>query len=909
MPTTHPIVGRDAELHRLRECVRAPERPLVVFVEGDAGVGKTALLEAIVAEAAESGSLVLRARPTAAEAGSSYAALDDLLRPAIDGLARLAEPQRRALAAALLLEAAVDPVDPRLVGHACLALLQRLAGPALLVVDDWQWLDAASAAALSFVLRRLEPGGPKVIATVRHGEADEALAALVRGLPVDQALELAVGPLDTGALGQLVHETTGTWMSPPAVAQLHRACAGNPLMALELVRAPGAEATTDIRRLLARRLGALSADARTALRFLAALAEPTLEAVEAAMGAPGRSARGLEEALASDVVVREGRRLRFSHPLIAAVVQERTPLGEWRAVHGRLAELTDHPEQRARHLAAAADGPDESVAIALEAAAGQATARGATMAAAELAERAAELTPATDQPVRLRRLLAAADAAMAVGDGPRARAPLEEVVARAEAGPVRAGALHKLAYLVTDDSALRLAEAALDEAGSDPALLADIEMSASLFAGMGGDGLQAMRRAEAAVRHAEAAGQPFLLSQALSTMAFLRHCAGAGLQRALLLRADALEREGPGRGRDDTPLEVLGLQLYVNGDLAESRELLTAERARGRARGYLEHEGFALLLLAEVEVRAGRWQLAEGYARQTLALTLGTDMWNAEAAGHWTCALVDAHLGRVESAREHAETGRRQAVELGDLAFATRCSHVLGFLALSLGDAEAAVRHLAPLPGNEERMNIREPAMFCIAPDLAEALVLAGDLDAAREVQARLEARGRALGRPWAVATALRCRGLIAAVEGRSGDALADLREAVELHAEISQPFDRARTLLALGAAQRRAKQRADARTSLEAALAVFEELGAVLWAERARAEIGRLGGRRARHSDELTETERRIAELAGGGRSNREIAAELFVSERTVEANLTRAYRKLGVRSRTELARRLPAE
>ncbi|HYI20738.1 MAG TPA: AAA family ATPase [Solirubrobacteraceae bacterium] len=904
MPTNHAIVGREAELQQLREVVESAARPVVAFVEGDAGVGKTALLEAIVGRAAEGGTRVLRARPTAAEAASSFAALDDLLRPAIEGLPRLAEPQRRALAAALLLEAAIDPVDPRLVGLACLSLLEALPGRVLLAVDDWQWLDAASAAVLSFVLRRLEPGGAKVIATVRRGEADEAVAGLVRALPVDQVIELAVGPLDPGALGRLVHARTGTWMAPPALARLHAACEGNPLLALELVRAPGAEAASDIRRLLAARVGALAPETRTVLRFVAALAEPTLAAVEAAVDAPG----GLEEALAADVLVRDGSRLRFSHPLIGAVVEERTPLGEWRAIHARLAELTDHPEQRARHLAAAADGPDEAVAAALEVAAGEAATRGAMMAAADLAERAAELTPSTDQPVRLRRLLHAAEAAMAVGDGPRARGPLEEVLARAGAGPLRAAALHKLAYVVMDDSALELAESALVEAGTDEALLAEVHLTASMFAAMGGDGT-ALRHADAAVRHAEATGQPFLLSQALSNIAFLRHCAGGGVQRELLLRADALERAESVPGRDDTPLEVLGMQLYVNGDLAESRELLTAELERAQARGYLEHESFATLLLAELEVRAGRWQLAEGFARQTLELTLGSDLWNAEAAGHCTVAVVDAHLGRVASAREHAETGRRQATDLGDLGFATKCSHILGFVALSLGDPEGAVFHLAPLRANEAQLNIREPAMFCIGPDAAEALVLAGDLDAAREVQAELEARGRTLGRAWAIATGLRCRGLIAAVEGRSDDALAALHEAIAVHAEVPQPFDRARTLLVLGSTQRRFKQRAEARGSLEAALAVFEELGAALWAERARAEIARLGGRRARDRDELTETERRIAELAAVGRSNREIAGELFVSERTVESNLTRAYRKLGVRSRTELARRLPTE
>jgi DNA-binding CsgD family transcriptional regulator len=416
------------------------------------------------------------------------------------------------------------------------------------------------------------------------------------------------------------------------------------------------------------------------------------------------------------------------------------------------------------------------------------------------------------------------------------------------------------------------------------------------------------RHGEAAVRHAEAAAEPFLLSQALSNLAFFRHNAGEGVQRELLLRADALEREAGRHGRDDTPLEVLALQLYVDGDLVEARRLLTSELERSYQRGYLDHAGFALMLLAEVEVRAGRWQLADDHAQQTLGLTLGTDIWNAEAAGHWVQALVDAHLGRVDSARAHAETGRAQAERLGDLAFATRCSHILGFVELSLGDAEAAVRHLAPLPANEARLGMREPAHFCVGPDLAEALVLVGDLEAARTVEAELERRGRELARPWAVATALRCRGLIAAVEGRPDAALADLEAALEVHAQVPQPFDRARTMLVLGTVQRRAKQRAEARGTLEAALAVFEELGAPLWAERARAEIARLGGRRAKDSVELTETERRIAELAADGRSNREIAGEVFVSERTVEANLTRAYRKLGVRSRTELARRLPA-
>ena len=896
MAVAHAIVGRESELAQLREVVDASGPPHAVFIEGDAGVGKTALLDATAAAA---GVRVLRARANAAEAASSYTALHDLLAPAIDAVDALPVPQRRALAAALLLEDAGEPVDPRLVALASRSLLRALDGPVLLAIDDWHWLDAATEAALAFVLRRLEPGGPKVLATVRTGEADGALAALVHSLPADHALELVVGPLDPPSLASIVHARTGEWPSKLALARLHESSAGNPLVALELIRAPGAGTSTDVRRLLARRVATLPPDTRALLRVVAALPEPTVGAV---------AGDGLEAALAADVLVRDGDRLRFSHPLIAAVVEERTPPAEWRAIHARLAESTVGEEQRARHLAAAADGPDEAVAAALLAASEAAEARGATIAAAELAERAAELTPAADVSRRTDRLLVAATAAIGVEDGPRARRLVDAALGLEPAGAQRAKALISLAYLVDDDSGLRVAESALAHTGDDDALAADILVSASMFAGMGGEMPKALALSEAAVARAEAGGRRFGLAAALKNLAFFRQIAGQGLQRELLLRADALARAEHGHAIDDTPLMILGLGLYIDGDLDAARELLLAELDRAREQGYVDHESFALLLLAELEVRAGNWDAADHYARATLERTLGTRLWNAEAAGRWTRAHVDAHLGRIESAREHADAGRRQAEELGDFAFATRCAHVLGFVALSAGDGEAALHHLGPLREVEARLGIREPAVFCIPPDRIEALVLAGELDAAREAQAELETRGHELGRAWAIATALRCRGLIDAAEGRSDEALAALRDALAAHEAVPQPFDRARTLLTLGTVQRRAKQRADGRRTLEAARAAFEELGAPLWANKARAEIGRLGGRRARDRDELTETERRIAELAAAGRSNREIAGELFVSERTVEANLTRAYRKLGVRSRTELARRLPA-
>ena len=486
---------------------------------------------------------------------------------------------------------------------------------------------------------------------------------------------------------------------------------------------------------------------------------------------------------------------------------------------------------------------------------------------------------------------------------------LRALVEEAPAGVLRAEALHRLAYVTGDASGPELVERALAEAGNDDHLLADLHHSMSALVIMHGDMEAALRHGEAAVRHAERCGEPLLISEVLSNLAFARWVGGEGVQRELLLRADRLERGVQDRRRDVTALEVLGMQLRVAGALDGARELLVAELERAQRQGRTDHETLALRELAELEIRAGRWALAEDYAQRTAEGCAGFAFWNSDAEGHFAMALIDTHRGRVESARRRAEAGIAESAAWGDEAWSIRCGTLIGFLDLSLGDAGAAASRLRDLDRRERRMGFREPAINCIAPDLVEALVLIGELDEARVVQAELEERGRDLGSAWATATALRCGGLIAAADGRSDDALTDLAEALERHDDIPQPFERARTLLALGSVQRRARRRGEARTTLEAALAVFEELGAPLWAERARAEIARLGGRRARDRDELTETERRIAELAAGGRSNREIAGELFVSERTVEANLTRAYRKLGVRSRTELARRLPVE
>ena len=902
------IVGRELELDLLDAFVGGEGGGAVfAVIEGEAGIGKTALWSAAADVARRRGVRVLEARPTAAEAGSSYVALDDLVRPALDVLACIEEPRRRALAGALLLEEAGGPTEPRLVALGLLSLVEELAreAPVLVAVDDWQWLDGSSAATLAFVLRRLAPDRVRVLATARTGEADVALATLVRSLAEGRALEIPVGPLETAALQRLVHDRTGTWLSPPALRHVHAASRGNPLAALELARAnAGVAPATDVRRLLAARIARLSADAREVLRCVAALVGPRAGAVEAACENPVAARRGLEEVLAVQVLERDGDRLRFAHPLMAAVTEEQTPPGEWRALHHRLALAVRDPEQRARHLALAASGPDAGIAAALDAAAARAKARGAPATAAELAESAGRLTPAGEREERARRLLDAADLHTLAGDGGRAGALCDELVDALSPGPLRARALHHLAYLHPEGGHRERSERALAEAGGDDRLLAEIHLTMAnneLLSGADPD--VAAVHAESAAEHARRAGDPYLQARALTEIAGQRCWRGQGVQRETLLEADRLAREGGGRSIEYTALSMLGLQLYWVGELTEGRYVLEEELRRARHDGNVQHEGFAQAMLIELEVRAGRLTVADTYAEQALELGLGGEISNGETGARTLRARVYAYLGRVESAREHATRAAALAGRMHYAADDISARQVLGFLDLSLGDAQAAVGWLAELPARVEALGAREPMMFGVDPDLAEALVLVGDIDGARAVQARLEGLGHELGRPWASATALRCRGLIAAAEGRHDAAIDDHRAALEVLERVGQPFERARTLLALGTAERRAKQRAAARTSLQAALALFAELGTELWAQRARAEIARLGGRRTADRDELTPTEQRVAELAAEGRSNREIAAELFVSERTVEANLTRVYRKLGIRSRTQLA------
>jgi DNA-binding CsgD family transcriptional regulator len=268
-------------------------------------------------------------------------------------------------------------------------------------------------------------------------------------------------------------------------------------------------------------------------------------------------------------------------------------------------------------------------------------------------------------------------------------------------------------------------------------------------------------------------------------------------------------------------------------------------------------------------------------------------------------SLLAAHRGDEDAARALAERGIRLATAAGVPFLAHSCRSVLGRLDLWAGDPASALAHLEPVHRDHNALGYREPGHAAAAPDLVEALLELGRVEDAAAVMEPWEADAVRLSREWAVAHATRCRGLLAAARGEVGEAVHALEEAVERHERVGDPFGRARALLALGVTRRRARRKHAAREAVEAAAESFETLGARRWAERARAELGRIGGRT--REEGLTQAEQRVAALVAEGRTNREVAAALFLSERTVESHLTRVYAKLGVRSRTELARALP--
>jgi DNA-binding CsgD family transcriptional regulator len=904
------LVGREDELATIIRLLSAPHRlPGVVVLPGVAGIGKTTLLLAGVDAAAERGYRILSGRPSAAETQFSFAGLTDFLHGTGGVVAELPPIQRRALEGAMLRGEAGVHVDDRAVAAAFLETLRRLAheGPVCLAVDDVQWLDAASLTALRYALARLQDEPIGALLTVR-GDVPEWL---LRAVPEDRRQSVAVTGLSLRATHELLRNRLDATFPRPTLTRLWQTSRGNPFFALELATAlqrcggtlaPGEvlPIPSSLDELLDARIGGLGPAALEVARAVAALADPNVTVLEAALGA--RFDRGLADALDARILELDDERVRFTHPLLGSAVSARQTPARRRALHARLVDAVPSPEERARHLALAAGAPDGQVADVLEQAAHTAHLGGAPAAAADLAEHALRLTPLPSRDDALRRSLIAADMHTRAGDTERAIALLERARAAAAPGDERATVLARLAGVRATHTSIALYHDALAEARDD-ALRATIHIRLATMMRWGDGVERAIEHAELAVRAASRVADPGLRCRALAIVGVTQFYAGRGIATAMMEEAISLERSSTEWPLDEGPTVQYGWQLFWSADTERGRELVMELDRAAKARNDPAAESLALWLMGFFAFRAGEWEKAERTIAE--ALELSTQLGALMPPQEFPAAVIAAHRGRIGDARAIAQSAiaRAEGMRIAESGH----GWVLGFVELSLGDANAALAHLRRSYEIRDAFML-EPAQRLELGDLLEALIAVGDLDEADEILGTWQGRAAALDRAWALAILARCRGLLLATRGDFEGAFASFERALTEHARSTDPFHRGRTLLALGRTQRRAKRRGAARVTLEEAVATFDRLGAPLWSEQARAELARIGGRQPSRGG-LTKAESLIASLVAEGRTNRDVAAVLFLSEHSVETILTRIYRKLGVRSRVELTRLLASK
>jgi DNA-binding CsgD family transcriptional regulator len=901
------LVAREEELASLFAFVDDErEGPAALVVEGEAGIGKSSLWLAGVEHARALGLRVLSARPAEAERGLAHAGLGDLFEDALDVvLPALPPPRRRALEVALLLEEAdADAVDPRALGIATRSALQLLAdeGPLLVAIDDLQWLDASSARALEFALRRLAASNVLLLFAERTG-GTTGRRGIEQVLGPERVRHLPIGPMSVGALHRLLLVRFGRPFARQTLLQLHRRSGGNPFFALELARVLDPDVDTaqplpvpeTLEDLVRARISGLPASTRRALGLASALGTTS----EAVLRHAGVAAAALEPAFAARVIEREKGTIRFTHPLLASVLYRE--LGEERgSVHGRLASIVEDPLLRARHLALSTEEPDARIAGFLDDAARLAADRGAAEVAAELAEQALRLTPAANTEEHHRRALAAARAHHAAGEWTRARTIASDLLAEAEGGPLRADGLVLLAELETVDRAVALLEEALDVAAAQPALRSEIHCRLAWATRFRTGYVQALEHARAALELAEGLDDDALRIRAHVVQALLGWIVGDADAPQLPARAsDFASALGGERLVQEATLAVVN-NFAPAAKREDARALFEDDYREWRDRDE-PRSARALWGLAWVEFSAGRWALAAEHAARAydISIQYGLEL----PQDHLPIALVAVHRGQYELAREHSERALGLAEEQFGL-HPPQHTAILGLVARGNGDQQGAARLLGEADRQATALGWGEPSIRWWSADHVELLLELGRIDDAARALDGWEADATRLGRDWVLAHVTRCRGLVLGTENTE-EALALLERAVAEHEAVGDPFGRARALLALGVVKRRDRQKRPAREAIEAALEGFEAVGALGWAEKARAELGRVGGRKP-SDGELTPTELRLATLVAEGRSNKEIAATLFVTPKTVGTTLSRLYAKVGVHSRTELIRRL---
>ncbi|MEV0678743.1 AAA family ATPase [Actinosynnema sp. NPDC050436] len=854
------LLGRDDLLAGVRAGLARGR----VLVHGPAGIGKTALLEAVVA--AGPGAVLLRSRPAEADRLVPHLVLADLLG---DVRVDLPGPQAQALDRAL--RRVPGEPDPLALRRAVLAAFRAL--DPVVVVDDAQWVDGASASVLAFALARAR--------TRALVAAREPVAWWCGGEVVE------VPPLPVAATAELMARHGRVDV---------RLTGGNPGYAVELA-ASGGEVPARLRAVVRDLVAAQPAGTRATLLVAALLDRPTVRLITHC----GRDRAAAELAGCPLVRVDADGAVRFRQPLVAEALPLVVPPEEVRAAHARLAGLATDPVQRARHRAHAVSGFDESTAVALVEAATAARRDGHLDRAAELGELAAERTPPT-VPARAagRRLRAAADA---LGAG---RRELATALARTVLGSPGVPRTQRVrAQLVLVDAvgyARKAADAIVGEAligaKGDAALEAPAEYRFAVHSAVGGDLRGAARHLADAVLLARTAEDVRTEVMSLCSLALCQMAMGDPTASRTLDLARRTVPDGMVVGHDGALWAAARLDLFADR-LQAASDRLTALLDHAGERGARSEVIGMTWAAIEVWVAMGRCGSARRRAQECLRLAEDTGYDLALAC--YGSALAEAYGGDPVVADALARRGIARAEADGDLSFLVRNLHAQGVAALGAGLPEAAVGPLRRAAALELDMGFDDPAVFALRPDLAEALVAVGGLAEAAGVVGRARAAAVRLGRRGVVASLDRADGLLRLALKDHGAAERALSAAVEAHRELGQPLQWGRSLLASGVAERRRKRRGAARRLLEQAREVFTASGAPGWADRAAVLLGDTPQGTA-----LAGFEARIARQVVGGASNPEVAGRLNISVKTVEGALTRIYRKLDVRNRTQLAARM---
>lgn len=908
-----------------------------VLLVGPAGIGKSHLMGELLEGAPAAGVRVLRCSPVEAELPLPFMCLIDLLEPVTDDeIGRLPVGLCEALRAALL-RGDGDGADPGADGSAggrvhlaVLTLLRTLTTrtPVWIVVDDLQWVDQPTAQILGFVARRAAGLRMRFLATERVSAGGSSLHAEL--LPIGTA-ELVVPPMTAGDLAAMLEHRAGAAVAPATAREIHRIAQGNPLYALELLRAlpidgrpqsaaegvpgfggSGLAVPGLLRSLLLNRLRTLPDDVRDTLALASAAARPDLTLLATAGGEEATTHLETAEKLGVIRIGADGQ-VVFDHPLVRAAVYSEATGRARREAHRRLAQTATEPVERARHLALANPAQGEEVAAMLIDAARSSRRRGAPATAAELAGLAVARTPADAVRERLRRQLIAAQYAADAGHWDDARRDAAAVLGQ-ETDP--ATRVHARFVLLTCAGQAVEREGQLVEDGlADARASGDPMLEARMHSWASGRHVLAGRIAEAtaetvlAARLAERSGDVATRVEALTDLAYLQRIGGDPQAEATL--ADALETAARG-GMDDIRLwEALYTQAIFN--LHDNRLALAEEQILAMLARFGDLVGVEDLLrvqipLTDIRVRAGDCAGALQAARRAMELHEDLDS-SAAGPAAYAMAAAESYGGSLEQARTLAEEGVRFAEQDGDEFWKIWNLTVLGRVHLLSDDPARAAAVLREVRRLESAMGIVDPAVGRWHADLAEALVGEGALDEAQELIESVSETARRLGRTGIVATMDRAAALRHLALGELSEAATLLTSSEAKLRSEGLPLELARTLAALADVERRRRRQAAARRASQEATRLCEEAGAAAWLGRieSRTRGGAEPRGRSDSAQTLTPSELRIATLAADGATNREIAAACYLSVKTVEASLSRVYRKLSVRSRTELAKTMP--